>query len=912
MVEHRSLRPPTPRHSSRGARRGRAAVGVALASAAIAGLLVATPLVGGSPKAAAAPSGHTGTLSAYWLVAADGGVFSFGGTPFYGSMGGHPLNRPIVGMAGAAGGAGYWLVASDGGIFAFGRAGFYGSTGSLVLNRPVVGMAALPDGSGYWLVASDGGIFAFGHAGFYGSMGGKVLNRPVVGMAPTPDGKGYWLVAADGGIFAFGDAGFFGSTGSLTLNRPIVGMTASPSGHGYWFTASDGGVFAFGDAGFFGSLGSVPLSRPVVAMASTADGKGYWFANNNGGVTAYGDATYWGSTPQVLAQPVVGMAQAPGNDHFAASPYPSGSFGYDVSGFQCGGFPPPPHTIGIVQVVGESMGPINPCLAGEAGWAGAGLNLYIFLTFGTSGTDADPACNSTAAPPACQYGFLTAKDAYTKALQAGVNTSVAWWLDVESYSLPGIPSWQADPNQNASLVQGALDGLRSSEGLNNVGIYASPGVWNGIVGGYQPAVAYWAASWGVDPASTCGSVRSQFPTRAVAVGAGPDRPVQLALDPAAARRDGHRLRQRLRLLSRRAHSCRPYTRAHQVGGVVVAEQPPPAGVDLPAGERSVRGPQLQACALEPAVDGDLRQQGRLDHPGVGRGDHQLAGVASRQLVERGRDPAHEPGPALASRCDRPRRIGVPVGAAEGGGEFLPGEPVRLAGMQLAECALGDEGGHDPGRVRETGRDAVGGLDRPREHARIEGRRTGQFAGGAQPCAEGRHLGPSGIGQASAAEGPATHSRYVADRLAVADEHQPCRLGRLGRDRAHAFRRVSTRRPRCRPRQPVEPGSGAAHVSSPTNCSSWRSVRHSTTVVAVPGVLADDRVPRVPVGLRLGVEPVDVAARAWSSLTTQACGAWYCCARRRAAARSPSGSSPRPIAPRTPSARGRNPSARRPR
>ena len=32
-------------------------------------------------------------------VASDGGVFSFGGAPFYGSMGGTPLNKPIVGMA---------------------------------------------------------------------------------------------------------------------------------------------------------------------------------------------------------------------------------------------------------------------------------------------------------------------------------------------------------------------------------------------------------------------------------------------------------------------------------------------------------------------------------------------------------------------------------------------------------------------------------------------------------------------------------------------------------------------------------------------------------------------------------------------------------------------------------------------
>ncbi len=122
---------------------------------------------------------------------------------------------------------GYWLVASDGGIFTFGNAAYYGSTGSMVLNRPVVGMAPTRDHGGYWLVASDGGIFTFGDAAYHGSTGSMVLNRPIVGMAPTPDGGGYWLVASDGGIFTFGDAGFFGSTGSMVLNRPIVGMASS-------------------------------------------------------------------------------------------------------------------------------------------------------------------------------------------------------------------------------------------------------------------------------------------------------------------------------------------------------------------------------------------------------------------------------------------------------------------------------------------------------------------------------------------------------------------------------------------------------------------------------------------------------------------------------------------------------------
>ncbi len=148
---------------------------------------------------------------------------------------------------------GYWLVASDGGVFSYGDAHFFGSTGNLVLNKPIVGVAPTPDGGGYWLVASDGGIFSFGDASFFGSTGNLVLNKPIVGMAPTADGRGYWLVASDGGIFSFGDAAFHGSTGNLVLNQPIVGMAPTPNGGGYWMVASDGGIFAFGDAGFHGA-----------------------------------------------------------------------------------------------------------------------------------------------------------------------------------------------------------------------------------------------------------------------------------------------------------------------------------------------------------------------------------------------------------------------------------------------------------------------------------------------------------------------------------------------------------------------------------------------------------------------------------------------------------------------------------
>ena len=44
-------------------------------------------------------TGAVGTCQSGWLAAADGGVFAIG-RRFLGSMGGAPLNAPVVGIAG--------------------------------------------------------------------------------------------------------------------------------------------------------------------------------------------------------------------------------------------------------------------------------------------------------------------------------------------------------------------------------------------------------------------------------------------------------------------------------------------------------------------------------------------------------------------------------------------------------------------------------------------------------------------------------------------------------------------------------------------------------------------------------------------------------------------------------------------
>ena len=105
---------------------------------------------------------------------------------------GTPLQRPVVGITPTATRNGYWLVASDGGIFSFGDAAFYGSIPGLglhpagsgqpnSLDAPIVGMVPTSPVTGYFMVASDGGVFAFGDARFEGScpgIGGCCRARP--------------------------------------------------------------------------------------------------------------------------------------------------------------------------------------------------------------------------------------------------------------------------------------------------------------------------------------------------------------------------------------------------------------------------------------------------------------------------------------------------------------------------------------------------------------------------------------------------------------------------------------------------------------------------------------------------------------------------------------------------------------
>ena len=81
-----------------------------------------------------------------------------------GSAASIPIAWVMVGAADTRDRGGYWMVGADGGVFSFGDAHFYGSTGGIQLAQPVNGIAPTRSGHGYWLLAWDGGVFSFGDA----------------------------------------------------------------------------------------------------------------------------------------------------------------------------------------------------------------------------------------------------------------------------------------------------------------------------------------------------------------------------------------------------------------------------------------------------------------------------------------------------------------------------------------------------------------------------------------------------------------------------------------------------------------------------------------------------------------------------------------------------------------------------
>jgi hypothetical protein len=270
---------------------------------------IASARVTAKAPSTATPSPYSGgrlmaadPLGGYWTTTWIGTVTPHDGAPSFGSpaLSGIKLSKPIIGMAATPDGLGYWLVASDGGIFTYGDASFYGSTGAMHLNQPIIGMAATPDGLGYWLLASDGGIFTYGDATFAGSLGGD--NTAATGIVVNPALTGYSLVETNGTAVTFPTTGVTpapagGSTGVTTVAPPVI--TPVPSAP----TASEL------------ALNCAPASTTPATTDPTLTNQ---FSNEVGPGWIAGDATYSTALPDgreafVFSDTLIGTAQPSGS-----------------------------------------------------------------------------------------------------------------------------------------------------------------------------------------------------------------------------------------------------------------------------------------------------------------------------------------------------------------------------------------------------------------------------------------------------------------------------------------------------------------------------------------------------------------------------------------------------------------------
>ncbi len=203
-----------------------------------------------------------------------------------------------------------------------------------------------------------------------------------------------------------------------------------------------------------------------------------------------------------LLQSAVGIAGA-------ASLYPPGSIGADVSSPNCGAQIPANATFGIVGVTNGTDYSTNPCLAAQATHFPKALSLYA-----NSGWNDHSAHLNPSSPKACpaadadclayNYGYNAGLFADDAATAAGVSSDV-WWLDVESDN-----SWNGDVIQNRNSLQGEHDAF-IARGATVVGVYSTTSEWQTITGGWHNGWPNWiGAAEGVSGQDRQGCSGNQF------------------------------------------------------------------------------------------------------------------------------------------------------------------------------------------------------------------------------------------------------------------------------------------------------------------------------------------------------------------------------------------------------------------
>ena len=191
--------------------------------------------------------------------ASDGGIFSFRRRCRSTAVRRRPPPQPAHRRHGlhARRQVATWLVATDGGIFS------YGDARLLRLHRwqatstsPSSGIAADPATGGYWRGRRRRRRLQLRRPLLRQHREPSTSTSPSSAWRRSPNGQGYRFVAADGGIFTYGQAPFDGSTGGPeSMPAPVVRLwppTMPPTGTGW--RRPTAASSHFGGATYFGRV----------------------------------------------------------------------------------------------------------------------------------------------------------------------------------------------------------------------------------------------------------------------------------------------------------------------------------------------------------------------------------------------------------------------------------------------------------------------------------------------------------------------------------------------------------------------------------------------------------------------------------------------------------------------------------
>lgn len=174
-----------------------------------------------------------------------------------------------------------------------------------------------------------------------------------------------------------------------------------------------------------------------------------------------------------------------------ATPYTSGTTGYDVSWPNCTATAPKHPNFGIVGVTDGTGYSQSPCLAKEAAWFTA-PSLYVNTGWYNQSSYINPTSPKVCATGdnnclAYNYGYNAGLYALNYANSLNIHAS-AWWLDVETGN-----TWNSDTTQNRNSLQGEYDALIAN-GVTTVGVYSTTYQWDTITGTWLNNWPNWGAT----------------------------------------------------------------------------------------------------------------------------------------------------------------------------------------------------------------------------------------------------------------------------------------------------------------------------------------------------------------------------------------------------------------------------------